>query len=510
MPSDATGWPPWQDFNRDGVRDRAHALEKPEAVHRVICLGDSVTFGPDAHAEDAYPQRLQAELDARGPYAEVFNLSLWGWSTYRERLAYEQIGRRYRPDQVLLGICLNDVADLSALRRPPAWLVALHRRSALVRWAIDAEGRHVRGIAELFETPDSPRVRAGFERLFDEIRQLEQAVEADGAELGVLVFPFRPQLGSRPPEPAAQQRIAAFCVERGLPFLDLLPALRELGESALEPDDGIHLSPAGCARVAQEILARMIPAERTVARAVCRSLGVEDPRSIGVEQIPALIELLAAEDVRAAREAAWALGRLGPSAASAVPQLGAALGNAEAPLRRAAAQALGAIGAAARVTLPALFEALADERQAVRWSAAQAIWRIGPREPTIVPELAAVSESADLYVRAFALWYLGEMGTAGSGGVPVLARALRDTDPGLRGLAARALGKAGAGSPDAVVALRRSLASADWDDRWKAARALGRIGPSATDAVPDLEELLDDDSERVREEAARALMRIQG
>ena len=49
------------------------------------------------------------------------NVGLWGWSTRQERLAYERIARRYRPDQVLLGVCLNDIPELqNNLARPPA------------------------------------------------------------------------------------------------------------------------------------------------------------------------------------------------------------------------------------------------------------------------------------------------------------------------------------------------------------------------------------------------------
>ncbi|HEX9202555.1 MAG TPA: hypothetical protein VF964_01220, partial [Vicinamibacteria bacterium] len=43
--SASPGWPPTDDFTHDGVRDFPHAPEKPAGVHRVLCLGDSVTFG---------------------------------------------------------------------------------------------------------------------------------------------------------------------------------------------------------------------------------------------------------------------------------------------------------------------------------------------------------------------------------------------------------------------------------------------------------------------------------
>src|SRR5258706_1642375 len=93
----AADWPAGREFNRDGVRDRAHAPEKPDGVRRIICLGDSVTFGPDGHPEQAYPQILQEKLDALGPGHEVFNLSLSGWATTQEHTAYTQIAPRYGP-----------------------------------------------------------------------------------------------------------------------------------------------------------------------------------------------------------------------------------------------------------------------------------------------------------------------------------------------------------------------------------------------------------------------------
>src|SRR5688572_19966315 len=54
--SDAVGWPPWEEFNADGVRDRTHTVEKPDDVWRVAFLGDSVTLGAGLRPEQAYPQ----------------------------------------------------------------------------------------------------------------------------------------------------------------------------------------------------------------------------------------------------------------------------------------------------------------------------------------------------------------------------------------------------------------------------------------------------------------------
>src|SRR5262245_17725333 len=98
-------WPAGEEFNQDGLRDPPTAGDKPESMRRIVCLADSVTRGPDGHPEQAFPQQLQDRLDARAPGFEVFNVALWGWATRQERIAYERIARRYRPDQVLLGVC---------------------------------------------------------------------------------------------------------------------------------------------------------------------------------------------------------------------------------------------------------------------------------------------------------------------------------------------------------------------------------------------------------------------
>ena len=127
--SEAVGWPPWEEFNADGVRDRAHPLEKPEGVFRLAILGDSVTLGAGIEARQAFPQVLESRLEEQGRPVEVFNIALWGWSTRQERLAYERIARPYKPDAIILAVCLNDIPELqNNLSRPPRAVGWLYQR----------------------------------------------------------------------------------------------------------------------------------------------------------------------------------------------------------------------------------------------------------------------------------------------------------------------------------------------------------------------------------------------
>ena len=195
--SEAVGWPPWEEINADGLRDRTHPTEKPPGTHRLVALGDSVTLGAGIKPEEAFPQVLERRLWRDGRRVEVMNVGLWGWSTRQERMAYERIVRRYRPDQVLLAVCLNDIPELqNNLARPPALLAALFKRSALVRRVMNASGREIQNVEQLFTDRDTPRVREAFARFFDEVRALRDEVGKDGATFALAVFPFRFQVAA--------------------------------------------------------------------------------------------------------------------------------------------------------------------------------------------------------------------------------------------------------------------------------------------------------------------------
>jgi HEAT repeat protein/lysophospholipase L1-like esterase len=500
--SEGTGWPPWEEINGDGVRDRTHSLEPPPGGRRVVMLGDSVTLGDHIRAAEAYPQVLEAGLSAAGRPVQVMNVALWGWSTRQERIAYERIVRKYKPDAVILGVCLNDIPELqNNLARPPAWLAGLYQRSALVRRIVDPQGREIQSVELLFTNGESKRVREAMARFFDEVKELRRLVEADGASFAVIVFPFRFQVEKDAPPPSVQEEIATFCTRSNLRCLDLLPRLRPLGESAFVDYD--HLSPAGARVVAAAVeTSALLPEVRTYFEILEEATGSRDPEPLRL--VAALTSARA--DVRTA--AAWALGQKG-IAGRGGPALARAMRDPEASVRLEAAGALRLVGSGARkAAVDALFAALRDSSEQVRWAAARALFELNLRPPADVKPLAAALESEDVYVRGFAAFTLGEMGADAKAAVPALAAALRHEDGYGRGGASNALAKIGEAAVAAVPALVEGLADPDGDRRWKAARTLGRIGPGAQAAVPALVTALRDPHERVRANAARALGRI--
>jgi HEAT repeat protein len=500
--SEAVGWPPWEEINADGLRDRTHPVEKPEGVHRVVALGDSVTLGAGIQPQEAYPQVLERRLRREGRRVEVMNVGLWGWSTRQQRMAYERIVKKYRPDQVILAVCLNDIPEIqNNLTRPHPLLAAIYRKSALVRVAIGAHGREIKDVEQLFADPTGARVQEAYARFLDEVRALRAEVESSGATFALMLFPFRFQVLPGAPEPWAQREVEQFCRRESIRYLDLLPVLGPHGGGAFVDYD--HLSPSGAVATADAVMS-LLPEAETEPQRLEPTLG----RPATAASVADLSALLRDRDAAVQAAAAWALEQRGAAAAPSVDALTAALGDPSARVRSAAARALGAIGPAARAATGRLFEALRDPVTDVRWQAASALSKLDLSAPAVVAPLAAALESDDAYVRGFAAWSLGNLGPAASDAVPALIAALARDDGYGRGGAAAALARMGPAAAAAVPALLDGLKSADGDRRWKAARTLGRIGPEARAAIEPLTAALRDPNVHVRRHAARALGRL--
>ena len=526
----AIGQPPWEDYNSDGLRDREHDLSKPPGTRRVVCLGDSTTLGFGLRPAEAYPQVLEGLLQAEGRAVEVMNVALWGWSTRQERIAYRRIARRYSPDHVVLGVCLNDIPELQDnLVRPPRFLAALHERSALVRKLVRAREREIHDVEELFAEAGSAKVHEAYSRFFAELRALRNDVRADGATFAVLLFPFRLQVLPGAPPPVAQRTILDFCKAEGIDCLDLLPVLRPVGGAAFSDYD--HFSAEGSGVVARAVL----DWSRRPGGLAPRDSGggtaepPHDPRALvsqlrspdaeeraraahalgeaaagGRATTGALLHALddPAPEVRAA--AAWALG--GREEAGAVDALARRLEDDKPVVRGAAAAALGRIGLPARPAGRVLVERLGDADPTVRWRAEVALETIGLDAASDLPRLVELLRDPASPGRAEAAEVTGRLGESALPALPALLSASSDSRPAVRTAAVMALGQMGPSARAAVPVLLERFR--DPEIRWRVALVLGQIGPGAAAAVPPLVAALDDASSPVRWQAVKALGRI--
>src|SRR2546425_6635234 len=86
-------------FNSLGMRDDEPRPKRPGA-HRILCLGDSMVFGPAVPQDQIFPARLRALLTPEG--IEVVAAGVQGWNTVEEdRFLALHIGELV-PDLVVL------------------------------------------------------------------------------------------------------------------------------------------------------------------------------------------------------------------------------------------------------------------------------------------------------------------------------------------------------------------------------------------------------------------------
>jgi lysophospholipase L1-like esterase len=111
VPSSLRNNPVWSvTINSQGFRDREFTREKRRSSFRIVCVGDSWSFGANVVQDRAFPQRVAALLEHEHPGAdfEVLNLGVMGY-TSRQGL---ELMKRYvlalQPDLVLIGFAMND------------------------------------------------------------------------------------------------------------------------------------------------------------------------------------------------------------------------------------------------------------------------------------------------------------------------------------------------------------------------------------------------------------------
>mgnify|MGYP000642791016 CR=1 FL=1 len=381
--------------------------------------------------------------------------------------------------------------------------------------------------------------------LVEDATPLLRALESEPDDIFGSLFTLRARVaGFGRVLPGEAQRIAHEAVGRyfeavGRYFSDIprdftLPALRFLGEHALEPllqrleDEKGWVRWAACEalgaigseRGVEPLIRRLEDEHPWVRRAACRALG-----KIGSERgVEPLIRRLEDEDWRVREAACEALGEIGSE--RAVEPLIQRLEDENEWVRRAACRALGAIGSERGVE--PLIRRLEDKHLLVREAACEALGEIGS-ERAVEPLIRRL-EDEDGSVRRAACEALGEIGSERA--VEPLLQRLEDEDASVRWAACEALGAIGServveplirrledgywrvrvaacwalgeiGSERGVEPLLRRLEAEDWSVRVAACRALGEIGSER--AVEPLIQRLEDERSWVRRAACEAL-----
>ena len=103
--------------NYCGFTDRNLTVAKPKGIFRIGILGDSFVWGDGLHYEDSWNHKLESKLLQDYDSIEVLHWGTCGWSTRHEIEFYEQEGKDYNIDLLLVGWVDNDVDMWNVLQK---------------------------------------------------------------------------------------------------------------------------------------------------------------------------------------------------------------------------------------------------------------------------------------------------------------------------------------------------------------------------------------------------------
>ena len=110
-PAYLEGNPVWTvSVNSRGFRGPEFETAKAPGAFRIVCIGDSWTFGANVDQSGAYPHRLEGLLRSEYPAGdvEVLNLGVMGYSSYQGLELLQTEGLPLEPDLVIIGFGMND------------------------------------------------------------------------------------------------------------------------------------------------------------------------------------------------------------------------------------------------------------------------------------------------------------------------------------------------------------------------------------------------------------------
>jgi len=262
--------------NAQSFRADYPIVRKPSGTYRIVCLGDSVTFGyrvpvvwPDKPTEYdpewlPYPMLLEKELRAANPNRkiEVFPMAVPGYTSHQGLAWLRRDIGSLQPDLVIASFGWNDVSFSDV---PDRESIRTDWYPVLVRWLIDhsqafAHATHwLRSKNQPSQNhPVKPVTRVSESEYLDNFAQIVQLVRAKGAGIIVIGAPYR-DTKTNPPEAELMKRyrtsLKSAMENEQVPYLEVL----ELTEAAGSVNEGffgelIHPNHIGHRLLASELL----------------------------------------------------------------------------------------------------------------------------------------------------------------------------------------------------------------------------------------------------------------
>jgi len=254
-------------INSLGFRGRECQIEKPSGVYRILCLGDSSTFGFSVPVGCAYPSLLESRLNASDAYGdkrfEVTNAGVHGYTSFQCLRLYEHRGAQLQPDLVVLYVGPNDIKpcpmadEQIAARAAPKAIMAMNQAFSHLHCYRSLRSAVVEPPPAV---PKEPVPRVGVEGYVRNVLELRRQCEAAHCHLVLVSFayrtPFPPDLSKKYVTglPTLRRTLVRLAEKDAILLVDL-PAMREESGGQYRElfQDIVHPNEAGHRYIADRI-----------------------------------------------------------------------------------------------------------------------------------------------------------------------------------------------------------------------------------------------------------------
>jgi len=248
---------------------------------RVVCLGDSITFGVGVGDDIPYPRQLEALLKNKSSgderpekTIEVINCGVQRYSTYQEMDYFREAVKVLKPDIVTLGVYFNDLSIrpegdytreyenereqvASSFRKQVPWLYLLAKKSATIELSKQVylgRSHRNRTLRRLTSGPTEKEEKK-WAAMAEELKTFQKLSEEYGFRPLVVTIPARIQVQRTFPDSRFPARVLEICSDLKLPVESVhkpfIASLKKGADPYLDWDD--HMSETGHRIVAEVI-----------------------------------------------------------------------------------------------------------------------------------------------------------------------------------------------------------------------------------------------------------------
>lgn len=245
-------------INRFGLRERDEITpdNKGADERRIVCLGDSFTFGWGVPVEQCWVRRLEDDLRRTGDNVHTINCGMSGTLTVDEYWwGLQTRFGAFQPDIVVASIYLNDlipsqglcVFDPADLTAPTGWLLLDYLRLAQARDPLDLDPA-INWVQLALDIPEDVGTAMGvygadkpFSGMWSQgapqasLVAMRDWCRQRNAILVVVLWPFLQGFGPGRQYPfrGLHELVGEYCASQGIPTLDLQPSLAQASADQL-------------------------------------------------------------------------------------------------------------------------------------------------------------------------------------------------------------------------------------------------------------------------------------